>query len=40
MGAVVVTIQTLRVGEAGAKAVYNPDGTQNFSSSAPISQLR
>ncbi len=40
VAAVVVTIQTARVGESGAKAVYNPDGTQSFNSSASISQLR
>jgi hypothetical protein len=39
VGALVVAIQTARVGEAGSKAVYNPDGSQDFSSSAPIHQL-
>lgn len=40
VASLVVLIQVARVGEAGAKAVYNPDGTQDFSSSAPIAQLR
>jgi uncharacterized membrane protein len=40
VGAVVVAVQVARVGESGAKAVFNPDGTQDFNSSAPIGQLR
>lgn len=37
VAALVVAFQTYRVGEAGSKAVYNPDGSQNFSSSAVVS---
>jgi hypothetical protein len=40
VAALVVAVQTARVGEAGAKAVFNPDGSQDFSSSAPYVQVR
>ena len=36
VGAVVVGVQTIRVGEAGAKALWNPTGANNFNSSAPL----
>jgi uncharacterized membrane protein YqjE len=36
IGAAVVTYQCYRTGEAGSKAVYNPDGSVNFNSSAPL----
>jgi glucan phosphoethanolaminetransferase (alkaline phosphatase superfamily) len=32
LGAAGVAFQTYRVGDVGARAVWNPDGTQNFSS--------
>lgn len=38
-GAVIVLVWVARVGEAGAKAVYNPDGSQDFNSSAFVSTL-
>jgi hypothetical protein len=40
VAAAVVAVQVARVGEAGAKAVYNPDGSQNFNSSAPFTAVR
>lgn len=40
VSAVVIAVQVARVGESGSKAVYNPDGKQDFSSTAPIAQLR
>jgi hypothetical protein len=39
IAAVVVAIQVARVGEAGAKSVFNPDGSQNFNSSALVTAL-
>lgn len=36
VGALVVAFQTYRVGEAGSKAVWNPDGNTDFSSVAPV----
>jgi phosphoglycerol transferase MdoB-like AlkP superfamily enzyme len=40
IAALVVTVQTIRVGEAGSKAVWNPDGSQNFNSSAQVELRR
>jgi hypothetical protein len=37
--ALIVAIQVARVGEAGSKIVYNPDGSQNFNS-APVISIR
>jgi hypothetical protein len=37
VGAVIVVIWVARVGEAGSKAVWNPDGSQNFNSSGVVS---
>lgn len=39
VGALVVAFQTYRVGEAGSKAVWNPDGNTDYSSVAPLVSL-
>jgi len=36
LGALVVAFQTYRVGESGSKAVWNPDGTQSYRTTAPL----
>jgi predicted membrane channel-forming protein YqfA (hemolysin III family) len=38
VAALVVAFQTYRVGEAGSKAVWNPDGNIDYSSSSPLGQ--
>jgi formate hydrogenlyase subunit 3/multisubunit Na+/H+ antiporter MnhD subunit len=34
IGAVVITVQVIRVGDAGARAVWNPTGTQSYGMAA------
>ena len=36
LGAIVIAVQVYRVGEAGSKIVWNPDGTQSYNSSAVL----